>query len=165
MVRHLLDEVGSTTRRPTTKRSRCFLWLMCRFVQRLGALLTFIRVRGILSSLRAILRIIKPQISTYSSLQDLGLTWNATLNTVPFLYVSSWSLLRVSTGEVKSVIMESSEAINRLPLPTDRRYPVDSVWHLPVVARGTLMASANITDMLISTAVYAKNIMVEERIS
>jgi hypothetical protein len=102
------------------------------------------------------------------SLRGLGLTWNAALNTVPLLYVSSLALLRESglspllSGKTKSIFINSSKANDYLPLRKVERYPVASVWHLPLLARGTLTALANMAEMLARATVYAKNIMVEE---
>jgi len=110
------------------------------------------------------------EVPVHLSLRGLGLTWNAALNTVPLLYVSSLALLRESglspllSGETKSIFINSSRANGYLPLRKVERYPVASVWHLPLLARGTLTALANmVTEMLARATVYAKNIMVEER--
>jgi hypothetical protein len=51
------------------------------------------------------------------------------------------------------------------PLTSAERYPVAIVWHLVVVARGTLTALANITEMLANVVAYGKNIMAEKRMS
>jgi hypothetical protein len=107
------------------------------------------------------------EVPVHLSLGGLVLTWNAALNTAPLLYVSSLALLRESglspllSGKTKSIFINSSRA-NDLPLRKVERYPVASVWHLPLLARGTLTALANMAEMLARATAYAKNIMVEE---